>query len=230
MTYEGHRQRLRKRFQKEGLDHFEPHEVLELLLFYCIPRKDTKPIAYALLERFGNLPGVLNAPACELQKIPDVGENATVFLNLLLQLQRYYDAENLPRIPLTTVESCGRYMMPKFRCQHNEVVFLLCLDAKCKVLDCCKVGEGSVNSAAVPIRRIVEMALGAKASSVVLAHNHPSGIAVPSKEDRITTQRLAMALQSVEIQLVDHLVFAEDDFVSLRQSGYYDPDACSLLI
>ncbi len=230
MTHDGHRQRLRRRFVKEGLDNFEPHEVLELLLFYCIPRKDTKSIAYALLSRFGSLPGVLSASGAELMRIPDVGENAALFLDLLRQLQRYYDVSSVPQEVLTTIDACGRYLLPKFRTQRNEVVYLLCLDAKCKVLDCCKVGEGSVNSAAVPIRRIVEMALGANATSVVLAHNHPSGLAIPSEEDRVTTRRLALALHAVEVELVDHLVVADDDFVSLRQSEYYDPADCCLLM
>ena len=110
------------------------------------------------------------------------------------------------------------------------MVFLLCLDAKCKVLACKEVGEGSVNSAAVPIRRIVEMALGANASTVVLAHNHPSGVALPSEEDRFTTHRLAMALRAVEIELTDHLVFADGDYVSLVHSGYYDPQDYRILV
>ena len=228
--HDGHRQRLRKRFHNEGLDNFEPHEVLELLLFYCIPRKDTKTIAKALLARFGSVPGVLNASVAELKKIPDVGEGAALFLQLLRQLQRYYDVSNAYDGILNDLDSCGRYMVPKFRNQRNEVVMLLCLDAKCKVLECCKVGEGSVNSAAVPIRRIVEMALGANATTVILAHNHPSGIALPSDEDKLTTRRLANALAAVEIELADHFVIADDDYVSMRLSGMYDPDDCRILV
>ena len=102
----------------------------------------------------------------------------------------------------------------------NETVFLLCLDAKCKVLACRKVGEGSVNSANVPIRRIVEIALATNATSVVLAHNHPSGIALPSDEDVATTYRVAEALRMVDIILVDHIVVADDDFVSMVHSGH----------
>ena len=113
--------------------------------------------------------------------------------------------------------------MPCMHNRRNEMVFLLCLDAKCKVLACKEVGEGSVNSAAVPIRRIVEMALEANATTVVLAHNHPSGIACPSNEDQFTTHRLAMALRAVEIELTDHLVFADGEYVSMVQSGMYDP-------
>ena len=228
-NHEGHRQRLKKRFHNEGLDHFEPHEVLELLLFYCIPRKDTKGIAYALLKRFGDLPGVLNASAAELKKVPEVGENTAAFLNLIRQVQRYYDVSNVCDEILIDLEACGRYLVPQFKNQRNEVVMLLCLDAKCKVLECCKVGEGSVNSAAIPIRRIVEMALGANATSVVLAHNHPSGIAVPSEEDKVTTRHLGQALWSVEIELTDHIVVADGDYVSLRQSGFYDPADCRVL-
>ena len=114
-------------------------------------------------------------------------------------------------------------MMPFFCGRRNETVYLLCMDAKCKVLCCKEVGEGSVNSAAVPIRRIVEMALGANATSVVLAHNHPSGYAIPSDEDYLTTRKLNGALAAVDILLADHLVVADDDFVSIRESGKYHP-------
>lgn len=228
--HEGHRERLKKRFQKEGLDHFAPHEVLELLLFYCIPRKDTNEIAHGLIKRFGTLPGVLNAPAAELCKVPGMGENAAAFLTLLKQLHRYYEVSNAQDGPLTDIDACGKYLLPKFSDQRNEVVYLLCLDAKCKVLDCIKVGEGSVNSAAVPIRRIVEMALGSNATSVVLAHNHPSGIAIPSHEDKFTTHRLALALRAVEIELVDHIVVADGDYVSFTLSGLYDSKEYSVLV
>ena len=195
-----------------------------------MPRKDTKAIAKALLARFGSVPGVLNASVAELKKIPDVGDGAALFLQLLRQLRRYYDVSNTLEDILTDSNACIRYMAPKFKNQRNEVVMLLCLDAKCKVLECSKVGEGSVNSAAVPIRRIVEMALGANATSVVLAHNHPSGLAIPSEEDIFTTRRLAKALSAVEIELVDHLVIGDNDSVSMRQSRMYNPDDFKLLI
>jgi len=121
---------------------------------------------------------------------------------------------------LTSIRRCGEYLLPFFFGRRNETVYLLCLDAKCKVLSCREVGEGSVNSANVPIRRIVEMALAANATSVILAHNHPSGIALPSPEDVTTTHRVAAALATVDIQLVDHIVVADDDFVSMVQSGH----------
>ncbi len=229
--HEGHRQRMKQRFLQEGLDHFEQHQVLELLLFYCVPRKDTNPIAHALLQRFGSVAQVLEAPYGELMKVPGVGESAATFLTLVNDLGRYYQVNRAtkPTI-LTTVEQCGTFLVPHFYGRRNETVFLLCLDAKCKVLCCKEVGEGSVNSAAIPIRRVVEMALGANATSVVLAHNHPSGLALPSDEDICTTRRVAVALNAVEIQLVDHIVVADDDFVSMAQSGMYRPEDCVALV
>ena len=226
----GHRERLKNRFLKEGLEHFDEHQVLELLLFYCIPRQDTNPIAHALLEHFGSLSQVMEAPPSELKKVAGMGEASATFLSLLNAFDRYYQVNRASSLViLNTLEQCGRYLMPFFYGRRNETVYLLCLDAKCKVLCCKEVGEGSVNSAAVPIRRVVEMALGANATSVVLAHNHPSGLAVPSDEDQLTTRQLAIALAAVDITLVDHMIMADDEFVSLRQSGRYNPDDCRML-
>lgn len=230
MLHSGHRQRLKNRFLKEGLEHFDEHQVLELLLFYCIPRQDTNPIAHALLEHFGSLSQVMEAPVSELKKVAGMGDASANFLSLLNAFNRYYQVNRTSSLEiLNTLEECGRYLMPFFYGRRNETVYLLCLDAKCKVLGCKEVGEGSVNSAAVPIRRVVEMALGANATSVVLAHNHPSGLAVPSDEDQLTTRQLAIALAAVDITLVDHMIMADDEFVSLRQSGRYNPDDCRML-
>ena len=227
--HEGHRQRLKNRFRAEGLDHFEEHQVLELLLYYVIPRKDTNPIAHELLARFGNLAQVLEAQPEELAKVPGMGDSAATFLSLITSVGRYYLVNRtMQETILPTIEKCGQYLLPYFYGRRNETVFLLCLDAKCKVLCCKEMGEGSVNSAGVPIRRIVETALGVNATSVILAHNHPSGLAIPSGEDVQTTQRVARALDAVEIGLVDHIVVADDDFVSLVQSGLYNPDQCRL--
>ena len=218
----GHRQRLKQQFLKNGLDGFTDIQVLELLLFYSIPRIDTNPIAHNLLERFGSLDRVLEAPPAELMEVEGIGENAATFLTLITAASRYYQIKRSENVKiLTSVTECGNYLLPHFHGRTNETVFLLCLDAKCKVLCCKELGEGSVNSASVPIRRIVETALLSKAVSVVLAHNHPSGVAVPSPEDVMSTRRTAAALAAVEITLVDHIIVADDDFVTLGQSGLF---------
>ena len=216
-----HRQRMRERFLAEGLDHFTEYQVLELMLFYVIPRRDTNPIAHALIDRFGSLSQVLEAPVEELEKVDGIGPNAALLLNLITAVARYYAVNRTEKQKiLRTIEDCGDYLKSFFVGRRSEMVYLLCLDAKCKVLGCREVGEGSVNSANVPLRRVVEIALGLNASSVVLAHNHPSGLALPSGEDIATTQRVAAALSAVDVHLVDHIIVADDDFVSLVQTGY----------
>lgn len=220
----GHRQRLKDRFRREGLDNFDELYVLELLLYYCIPRIDTNPLAHRLLDHFGSLTAVLDASVEELEKVDGMGENAATFLSLITQVGRYYLVKSsAPGKVLRSVEECGNFLRPYFFGRDKETVFILCLDAKSKVLCCKMVGEGSVNSANIPIRRVVQMALSVNASSVVLAHNHPSGLAIPSADDIQTTHRVAAALAAVEITLVDHMVFSKDDFVSIVQSQYYKP-------
>ena len=229
--HEGHRQRLKERFCKEGLENFDDLYVIELLLYYCITRKDTNKIAHDLLNKFGSLQRVLEAEKNELMQIDGVGEHAAVFLKLIREVGRYYQVQS-SRVGqvLSSIDQCGKFMQPYFYGRERETVFLLCLDAKCKALCCTKVEEGSVNSASISIRKVVEAALSANASSVILGHNHPSGLALPSGEDIETTKRLSKALQLVDITLVDHLIFAEDDFVSVAQSGRYSPfETCKLL-
>ena len=227
--HSGHRQRLKDRFLREGLDNFEEHQVLELLLFYGIPQRDTNPIAHALMERFGSLSRVLEASPEELTEVDYVGDNVATLFKLVTALGRYYQVNCAMREKiLTTIDECGRYLTPFFFGRQQETVYLLCLDAKCKVLCCEKVGQGGVNSAGVPIRQIVETALKANATSAILAHNHPSGLALPSREDVQTTRRVAVALNAVEIELTDHIIVADQDWISLAQSGLYHPDECRL--
>ncbi len=221
----GHRQRLKERFIESGLDDFSQIQVLELLLAYCIPRKDTNPIAHALLDRFGSFAQVMEATPEELMRVEGMGKHSAVFLSLVSQTGRYYQVNRMQDIKqLTTIRECGDYMVPLFQGRRNEMVYLLGLDAKCKVMGCKQVGEGSINFASLSPRKIVETALSINATSVVLAHNHPSGIAIPSPEDIQTTVRMARALRSVEITLVDHLVVADGEFVSIAQSGLMPPD------
>ena len=217
--HEGHRARVKQRFREEGLDHFTDIQALELLLFYAVPRADTNPIAHRLLEHFGSLSQVLEASVEELCKVQGVGENGALLLTLIPQMGRFYMVDRSSRITvLPTLEQCAEYLVPRFFGRKVETVFLLCLDAKCKLLCCKELGEGGTNSTGISIRKVVETAIGVNASTVVLAHNHPSGVAVPSPEDIQTTRRIAMALQAVEITLADHIIVADNDYVSIAMS------------
>lgn len=219
--HEGHRERLKKQFREGGLENFSDFQILELLLFYIIPRRDTNPIAHALINQFGSLYQVLEAPVDELEKVEGIGPNAALLLSLITAVARAYMLDRTEKqFSLNTIEECCEYLKYSFVGKREEVVYLLCLDAKCRFLGCREVGRGSVNSANVPIRRIVEIAMGMNATSVILAHNHPSGDARPSPEDIGTTRRVAAALNMVDVILVDHIIVADDDYVSLVQSGY----------
>ena len=218
--HDAHRARMRQQLKTSGMDSLSDVQVLEVLLYYAIPRSDTNPIAHALLERFGSLDAVLEAPQAELQKIDGVGENAAQLIALIPQLERRHLLSRArQQTILDTTAKCGRYLVPFFHGEQEEVVYLLCLDAKCKVIDCIPVHRGGVNVVGVSIRNIVKAALGCNATSVVLAHNHPAGLAYPSFEDRQTTKILKQALDAVSVVLVDHIIVADDDFVSLRDDG-----------
>ena len=220
--HKGHRERLKKRFLEEGLDNFSDHQVLEILLYYCIPRIDTNEIAHDLINRFGSLPAVLEATPEELQKVSGIGKNSAVFLSLVSAACRYYQVDKT-RIskPLTSLDQIGQKFVARFAGRRNEMIYLLCLDAKCKEICCRLLAEGSVNCAGVSVRKIAEQALAVNATSVVLAHNHPSGVAVPSTDDVSTTYQTARALKAVGVDLLDHIVVADDDYISMVLSGYY---------
>ena len=229
--HKGHRKRLKERFCREGLEGFSDHQVLELLLFYAIPQRDTNPLAHELIDHFGTLPQVLEAPVAELEKVKGMGNGAAILVALTTAISRYCGIRSAEQESiLKTTEQCARYMIPYFKSRRDETVFLLCLDAKCKVLCCREVAKGSTNAAPVSVRKIVEMALAVNATSVMMAHNHPSGVAIPSGDDIMTTRRIAVALDAVGIVLGDHFVIADDDYVSLYASGYYHPEECRALI
>lgn len=227
--HSGHRQRLRSRFLKEGLDNFEEVNALELLLFYCIPRKDTNELAHTLLSHFGSFYQVLDASPDELMAVPGIGESAATFLPLVASACRYYRVNQANNVSaLDTIEKCGDYLVNYFHGRNKETIMLLCLDAKCKKIVCREIGEGSVNSASISARRVAEIALHVNATSVILAHNHPSGVALPSTDDIQTTKMIAKSLHAVGVVLTDHIIVAEDDYVSMAQSGLYHYENISL--
>ena len=226
-----HRQRVKQRFLGEGMDHFDEVHALELLLFYAIPQGDVNPLAHRLLDHFGNLHQVLEAPPEQLTAVPGVREHTAVLLGLVKGISQKYliDYKDQP-VQLMTRKECGSYLLDRFVGRRDETVMLLCLDAKRAPLACRVISEGSVNTAEVSVRKVMEAALAVNATTVVLAHNHPSGIALPSMEDIVTTRRVAMALDGVGIELEDHIVVAGRDYVSLRDSNYYDPAACRMMV
>ena len=219
--HDGHREKMRRRFLNGGLEHFADHEALELLLFYAIPRRDTNPIAHALMDRYGSLSAGLAAPVEDLQKVEGIGESAAILLKVVPHIchkARLADAGRQDVI-LNTSARAGNYLMEHFTGEKNEVIYQLCLDRKGKVLVCKRLGEGNVGSTALDVRRLVENAILSSASAVILAHNHPSGIALPSPEDYAATDRAKAALATIGVVLSDHIIVADGTFVSMADSG-----------
>lgn len=221
--HDGHRQRLKKRFLKEDLDGFEPHEVLELILFYAIPRRDTNDLAHRLIQYFGDITAVFDAEVPELCEVEGIGENAAVLIKLFASGCRYYlNAYNKKGAVIQTTEQAVEYLRPKFIGRSNrENICVLFLDNKGRVSYCDIVGEGTINMASVYIRNIVELALRFRVVSVIFSHNHPRGLVNPSNADISVTHELYQALKTVQIKLTDHIIFTETDFLSMRSFGYF---------
>jgi len=218
--HEGHRERLKKRFFDHGLDNFDDINALELLLFYALPRRDTNELAHRLLKRFGTLAGVMDASKEDLLAVEGVGENVAGLLRLIPALSRRYVVSKTPSAePVDTPTQAGRYFIPHFMYETEEVVLALLLDARRRPILCQELGRGTVNAAEVSARKLAALCLERKASAVIVAHNHPSGVALPSREDELFTSQMAKALGVLGVELSDHIIVAGTDYVSLRESG-----------
>ena len=212
-SHEGHRQRLKNRFLNDGLSGFEKHNILELLLFYSIPQKDTNDIAHELLKTFGSLKGVFEADFNELIKVKGVKENTATLLKLIPEVARQYMLEEVDGEKVfDTAEKIGKYFIRKYIGEVNEVVYMMLLDNGYKVINVVRVHEGSVNSSSITLRQIMTEVIKSNASMVVLAHNHPNGAPVPSMEDMNTTYSLKNTLSSYDVKLIEHILVAGNEY------------------
>jgi DNA repair protein RadC len=218
--HNGHRDRMKNKFLTEGLDHFEPHAVLELLLYYAIPLKDTNPIGHALLNKFGSLSGVFDAPYEELLKVDGIGKSAATLIKLIPQVcRRYQENIDCEKHRIFSYDELGKYMVNQFIGRSDEVIMLMLLDGRNRILHCGIVSEGSATAANIYIKKIVRLAVQYNAVYAVLSHNHPSGNCMPSKQDLNSTQWIYEALETVEVKLLDHIIVGGNDFISLAKSG-----------
>ena len=214
--HKDHRKHTKDRFLSEGLDSFEPHNVLELLLFYSIPQKDTNETAHMLINRFGSLSAVFDAPYDDLLTVPGISEHSATLIKLIPAISRRYAMEKNSKVTkLSSIEDIGKYLVARYLGVTEETVLLLLLDNKFGLIDCVKVHEGSVNSSAITMRKLIETALFKRASMLVLAHNHPSGMALPSSDDLFTTQQVKRAFDLVEIGMLAHIIVAGDTFTNI---------------
>ncbi|MBE6674475.1 MAG: hypothetical protein E7596_05165 [Ruminococcaceae bacterium] len=211
--HEGHRQRLKNKFIENGFQGFEPHNILEMLLFYSIPRKDTNEIAHNLLNHFGSLKNVFNASFEDLIQVDGIKESSATLIKMIPQIAKEYVNSSLEEGAIfDTANKIGEYFVNKYLGEKNEIVYAMLLNNKLELLSVVKIHEGSVNSAFVSSRKILDSVIKYNASMLVLAHNHPEGTVCPSMDDINTTADLMTAFNAFDIKLIEHFVIAGNEF------------------
>ena len=218
----GHRERVRKKFLMNGLDVFEPHEALEMYLFYAIPRKDTNPLAHRLLDRYLSIGQVCDAPIDELKNDFGLSESASVLLKLLPEMARLYTESKLSDCTEIELDEIGKIFQVKFIGRTGEAVALILGNARGNMIFSDIITKGSVGSTDVPIRKIADLALRHNAKIAFIAHNHPSGSLLPSKSDIDVTRTVYDTLANLGVRLIDHYIVTDADVFSMRESGICD--------
>lgn len=220
--YHGHRERLRKRFMKNGFQGMADYEVIELLLTFAIPRKDVKECAKELIGRFGNLRGILDAPIEELTRIKGVGEVTPVLFRAVRDIiSLYLQQTNENQEVLSDQNRLYEFWKARIGTNPNEVFMVGYLDSGCRLMrdGVETLEEGTIDRATVYPRRLVEAALRRGAAAIVLAHNHPNGDARPSEQDKLITKALVLAAAAVQLKVLDHVIVTSDQVFSFRQEG-----------
>jgi len=218
--YLGHRQRLKKRFLALGAQGLADYEIIELLLTFVIPRKDTKPIAKDLLRAFKSLQGVFEAPIEELVKIPGVGENCAFLVKFFLDAPAFYLKEKIRRREyLHSAKDVITYLQMSMQSLRHEIFKVIFLNAKNEIIHDETIHEGTLNQSIVYPRKIIEKALKYNASSLIFVHNHPSGHAKPSVQDREITRNLVFAARMMDMDVYDHIIIGHNDYYSFAEEG-----------
>lgn len=232
-VHEGHRNRVRNNFMKEcSLDGMSKNQILEFLLFYAIPRVDTNVLAHELINEFGSLKGVFDAPISSLMNVDGVGEKTASLIKLIPALVRVYLDESAASIKhILSTKDAVAYLQPKFIALQNETLVMLCLNNNGKLLKCSKISTGGISSAEIDTRKIINDVINCKATAVILAHNHPGGVCAPSKADVAMTYRLSKLLLNVHTRMLNHIIITDDDYFSFAENPkfatYLSPEAIS---
>ncbi len=218
--HQGHRQRMKAKFDKFGPSVFEDHELLEILLYFAIPRVDTNLLAHKLLERFDGLTGVLNADESELTKIEGIGpQSAWLIKTAAAMAGRYIQRENKADNAFDDIAKLGEYLVGLFAGESCEKLYLLALDKKGRIIEEIHIASGVMDRLEFSSRRIADIAIRVNSSHVILAHNHPSGYARPSKNDTDMTYRVQYALSQVGVKLIEHFIVSGSEYYTILRNN-----------
>lgn len=219
-VHKGHRERLRKKFIEEGFDGLNDHQALEYILFYAIPYRDTNPLAHKLLSEYGSLSAVFDAKP-QILRAAGYSDNVIGLLKLIPEVSRLYHMDKTQnRSKIIETNKLCEYFEPRFIGKTDEVLYLLLLDSKNKEVFSGIISQGTVKESSFSVRKIIQLAMTYDATSAVIAHNHPGGMALPSLDDIRTTKVVTNALHVVGVELLDHIIVSDDDSVSLMQSKW----------
>ena len=220
-VHDGHRGRMKERFYNTGLDGFADHEILEFILFFVIPLKDTNKIAHGLLAHFGSLSGVLLATNKELQQVDGIGSQAATLVSLFAPVARRLFTGDEPMTSIDTSNAAAKYVISLFYGMRKECLYLICMDSSYRVLHQQVMVEGSIDNLPVYPREIAAVTLRHNATHVILAHNHPGGNPQPSRQDIVITLDIVKALSPLGIQLCDHIIVSGRDYYSFSEKQAY---------
>lgn len=222
-SHAGHRNRVRNRYEAKGITAFEDHEALEMLLFYAIPQKDTNQLAHNLIEEFGSLAGVFDAPVAALENFKGMGRNAAILLKLMPDIYTKYQASKVKvdNSALDTVEKVGAFYVSQFSGYDHEVVIVTSLDNRLRAKKTFVISEGDAGSAQIDMKKIVSCVVNTNATSVIIAHNHPAGVAAPSGKDIETMRVIANTLHKLNIRFIDSIIVSGNDYYSMANKGRY---------
>lgn len=219
--HKNHRERVKQKYLDHGLECFADHEVLEMILFFSVPQKDTNEMAHSLIDRFGSLRGVLNATPEELYEISGVKSHSAVLLGLIRDINRRCVLSEVKKGEIfDTVSKIGRYFVDYFSGLNHERVAIMLLDNSMRFIDCVKISDGTVSGATVDYKLIAQTAMSRHATSVVLAHNHPLGVVVPSRDDREISRAVEAALSVIGINLIEHIIVNEEAYTPTMIGKY----------
>lgn len=216
-----HRARLRQKFRSGGLAHFSEHEIVELLLFYVIPRKNTNEIAHALVNRFGNLRGILFAPPQELEQIFGISEQSVIFLQLLSQVYGHLQRQSLPEdVAYHTAQDVFPLARSYYSGKREECPILLLLDSRLHKMDLVPLGEGSLSAGLISANQVAQAVFSRGAYAFVLIHNHPNGDVTPSQNDLFLTNKWYYLFQSLGCPMLEHLVVTDTEYYPILEKQH----------
>lgn len=223
----GHRARMRERFAKSSrLDGFAEHEIMEMLLFFILTRKDTNAIAHDLIGQFGSVRGALSAPIDRLKQVKDIGDNGAVMLKLFAAISEHVSREQFVNVDARDREAFKSYVRTLFLHDSVENFMVICVTADMHVGMVARISTGTSGSTPVNLRELARTVLNGGSENIILAHNHPDSTCRPSSEDLTLTRRIMQYLAPFDIHVLDHYIVGNDGTMSMRSCGFIHDMEC----